>query len=90
MLWEAVRAKRCGGLHIRRQQIIDGFIADFYCHAKGLVLEVDGGIHDERPDEDAQRTAAFALRGLQVMRFPNERIENDLGSCLREIQAFEG
>ena len=45
ILWQYLRANRLHGLHFRRQQIIDGFIADFYCHASRLVIEVDGKIH---------------------------------------------
>ncbi len=89
ILWEAVRKNRCGGLHFRREQVIDGFIADFYCHAKGLVIKVDGGIHEWQQVEDARRTAVFAQRGLRVMRFSNERITNDLRTCLDEMQTFE-
>ncbi len=45
LLWERLRRNQLDGLHFRRQQIIDGFIVDFYCHAAGLVVEVDGPIH---------------------------------------------
>ncbi len=44
-LWNRLRAKRFEGLHFRRQQIIDGFIADFYCNELGLVIEIDGEGH---------------------------------------------
>ncbi len=45
ILWQRLRANRLNGLHFRRQQIIDGFIVDFYCHSAGVVVEVDGEIH---------------------------------------------
>src|SRR3990172_9573451 len=44
LLWQQLRAKQVGGLRFRRQQIIDDYIADFYCPAVGLVVEVDGSI----------------------------------------------
>ena len=44
-LWNRIRANRLGGWHFRRQQIINGFIIDFYCHKAELVIEVDGPIH---------------------------------------------
>jgi very-short-patch-repair endonuclease len=53
LLWHAVRTNRLG-VHFRRQQIIDGFIVDSYCHAVGLVIEVDGPIHDEHAEQDAE------------------------------------
>jgi very-short-patch-repair endonuclease len=85
-LWEQLRRNRCGGLHFRRQQVIDGFIADFYCHAAGLVIEVDGGIHENQSDYDAMRDSIITAHGLRVVRFKHERILNDLTAVLAEIQ----
>ena len=84
-LWPQLRANRLGGLHFRRQQTIDGFIADFYCHAVGLIVEADGAIHDDQADYDRQRDAVIARRGLRVFRFSNDRILNDLQNVLKEI-----
>ena len=47
ILWGQLRGRRLRGLHFRRQQVIEGFIVDFYCHAAGIVVEVDGPIHEE-------------------------------------------
>jgi very-short-patch-repair endonuclease len=47
MLWLELRENKLGA-HFRRQQIIAGFIVDFYCHSASLAIEVDGGIHDEK------------------------------------------
>jgi very-short-patch-repair endonuclease len=85
-LWQAVRGNKLDGLHFRRQQVIDGFVADFYCHSASLVVEVDGEIHDTQVEEDRHRERALALRGLHVVRFTNERILNDLPACLSEIR----
>ena len=59
------------GFHFRRQQIIAGFIADFYCHQVALVVEVDGPIHD--PAYDAERDNIFNSLGLTVIRFTTSR-----------------
>ena len=85
-LWAELRGNRCGGLHFRRQQIIDGFIADFYCHDVGLVSEVDGSIHQLQEDYDILRDRIISARGLHILRFPNERLFTELSSVLREIQ----
>jgi very-short-patch-repair endonuclease len=53
--WQHLRANQLNGLHFRRQQIIDGFIADFYCHVARLVIEVDGEIHQQQAEYDAER-----------------------------------
>ena len=44
ILWKRLRTNKLLGLHFRRQQIIDGFIVDFYCHKTKLIIEIDGGI----------------------------------------------
>ena len=88
LLWERLRGNRCGGLHFRRQQVIDGFIADFYCHAAGIVVEVDGSIHEQQGDYDRSRDRVLSGRGLHVIRLSNDRIHEDLENVLAEIQAF--
>jgi len=45
--WEMVRDRRMFGLKFRRQQVIDGFIVDFYCDSIGLCVEIDGSIHED-------------------------------------------
>src|SRR5688500_20084781 len=69
-LWAALRGGRLLSLRFRRQQVIDGFIVDYYCHAARLVVEVDGGIHEDQQGHDAARAQILAARGLRVVRFP--------------------
>lgn len=88
LLWKRLRSNRCGGLHFRRQQVVDGFIADFYCHAVGLIVEVDGSIHEQQADYDLSRDRVLSGRGLRVIRFSNERIHRDLDQVVAEIQTF--
>src|SRR5438270_611728 len=54
-LWNCLRANRLGGLQFRRQQVIDGFIVDFYCHAAAVVVEADGPVHEQQAEYDAER-----------------------------------
>ena len=84
-LWHRLRADRLGGSHFRRQQIIAGFIVDFYCHKAGLVIEVDGPIHAQQKSEDTTRTAAISDHGLKVLRFSNQDVMNDLNGVLGRI-----
>ena len=86
-LWERLRTGRLGGFHFRRQQIIDGFIADFYCHAGGLVVEVDGGVHANRVAYDAERDAVIVSRSLRVLRFTNEQVLHSMDEVLAAIRA---
>ena len=74
--WEILRDRRLLGLKFRRQQIIDGFIVDFYCPELHLVIELDGSVHDnpESRDYDTARTRHFESRGIAVIRIRNEEV----------------
>ena len=76
------------GRHFRRQQIIDGFIVDFYCHAAGLVIEVDGKIHEDQIEYDAERDRILKQRELQILRFTNAEIRANLDAVLRSIKTY--
>jgi very-short-patch-repair endonuclease len=86
-LWERLRRNQLEGLHFRRQQVIDGFIADFYCHAVGLVVEVDGDIHNGQADYDAERDRVFARHGLRTLRVSNDEVFRDIGAVLNQVAA---
>ncbi len=86
LLWSALRRNQLDGFHFRRQQIIVGFIVDFYCHAASLVVEVDGPIHAEQVEYDAERDRILAAQGLHVLRFRNEEIMNNLDTVLQQIR----
>ena len=88
VLWEQLRANRLDGYHFRRQQIIDGFIVDFYCHRAALVIEVDGPIHETQEEADAEREAVLKGRDLSVLRFTNRQVMNRMNEVLREIRQF--
>ncbi len=85
LLWQKLRGSRLNGFHFRRQQIIDGFIADFYCHAAGLVIEVDGYVHQQKIERDQQRDRILILKGLKILHIPNEEINNDIEGVLERI-----
>ncbi|MCK9464105.1 MAG: DUF559 domain-containing protein [Proteobacteria bacterium] len=87
VLWRRLKGNRLAGLHFRRQQVIHGFIVDFYCHFAGLVVELDGGVHDLRKACDLERDNILESLGLRVMRFRNEEVESDLESVLGQIEA---
>ena len=86
-LWRELHRNRLAGLHFRRQQIIEGFIADFYCHAAALVVEVDGDIHGEQHEYDAERANVFATRGIRVLRFSNDAVLQAMPRVLAHILA---
>lgn len=87
-LWTELRANRLNGWRFRRQQVIDGFIVDFYCNALALVIEVDGLVHDEQQEADRERDAILAARGLTILRFTNDEVRHSLPSVLARIEAI--
>ena len=84
-MWQEVRAKKLG-VRFRRQQIIEGFIVDFYCHRAALVVEVDGDIHDLQQEEDARREEALREMGLSVARFRNDEILKNFSMVVERIK----
>ncbi|TAL39766.1 MAG: DUF559 domain-containing protein, partial [Spirochaetes bacterium] len=70
IIWELVRNRKFRNLKFRRQQIIDGFIVDFYCEELRLCLEIDGGVHDDEEQRkyDRERDAVLAQRGVRIVR----------------------
>jgi very-short-patch-repair endonuclease len=84
-LWEALRRKKLHGFHFRRQHPVGRFIADFYCSACKLVIEIDGEIHNEQSEYDAARTEEMESYGYQVIRFQNQQVFDDLDSVLEAI-----
>jgi very-short-patch-repair endonuclease len=87
ILWQELRRNKLG-VHFRRQQIIAGYIVDFYCHSANLVVEIDGGIHNQKHqvEDDEKREQVLAETGLQIIRFRNAEITRDLPGVLNRIR----
>ena len=85
-LWPAVRKL---GLNARRQVPIGRYIADFACHAAGLVIEIDSRRHDLPDDQlhDLERTTWLQSQGYRVLRFRNEDVLADPASVAAQIAA---
>jgi len=95
VLWEAVRDRQLSGKKFLRQHPVifelNGrerfLVPDFYCHEAGLVIELDGGVHQKRKERDAIREEALTDLGLRVLRFKNKTILNDLPAVLSKIKS---
>jgi very-short-patch-repair endonuclease len=86
LLWEQLRTNKLGGVHFRRQHVIQGFIVDFYCADAKLVIELDGAHHLKQQDADREREVVLRRQGNSVLRFPNEMIRSDIAAVLRTIR----
>jgi 5-methyltetrahydrofolate--homocysteine methyltransferase len=87
ILWSRIKEKRCGGYRFRRQQIIEGFVVDFFCAERNLSIEVDGAIHDteEQKKRDERRRKAFKARHIQEIRFRNEEVIEGIDLVFEKI-----
>jgi very-short-patch-repair endonuclease len=72
--WRLLRGRRMLGLRFRRQQVIDGFIIDFYCPEWRIALEVDGDVHREHQSYDEERSKVLGLLGIRVLRIRNNDV----------------
>lgn len=93
ILWEEIRKRQIKNLRFLRQYPIifsisgkvNYFIADFYCHDKKTILEIDGQIHLRQKDYDQMREETLKEMGFEVIRFTNEEILNNLDKVLEKL-----
>jgi very-short-patch-repair endonuclease len=93
ILWERLRDRQFAEMKFYRQHPLhvefEGretfVIADFYCHSHGLIVEIDGPIHQGETDHDRARTKALEELGLRVIRFTNSQVLHDLDRVLQVI-----
>ena len=88
LLWDKLRNRKLSGLKFRRQQHLEGYILDFYCHEVRLGIEVDGKYHEEKEQKefDEQRTQYLNEFGIEVIRFTNEEVLNNIDNVLVNIK----
>jgi len=85
LLWRALRGKQIGKYRFRRQHPIGQYIADFACIEKKIVIELDGGQHQELLEYDERRSKSMKKYGWQVLRFWNNDVLNNLEGVLTVI-----
>ena len=78
------------GVDFLRQHIIGDYIADFASRHGGLIIEVDGGYHSERQqqEDDALREQTLNQMGFHVMRFSNEEVLFNINNVLQQIEGY--
>jgi very-short-patch-repair endonuclease len=85
LLWQRLRGGKVEGLKFRRQHAVGRFIVDFYCVTAGLVIEVDGPIHEYQRERDIERQAYLVAMGLKVLRFTNDEVISNIGQVVAAI-----
>lgn len=84
-LWARLRKGQLGQRFVR-QQVVRGYIADFYCHKAKLAVEVDGPYHDYQALKDATRDMAIAQEGIRVLRVTNAEVESGPEGVLARVK----
>ncbi|MBT9460185.1 MAG: endonuclease domain-containing protein [Rugosibacter sp.] len=85
-LWQHLRAHRLNGEKFRRQQPMGFYVVDFVHFGARLIVEADGGQHNDAP-RDESRDAWLRAQGFKVLRFWNNEIMNNLEGVLETIMA---
>jgi very-short-patch-repair endonuclease len=82
LLWRHLRLRQLIGYKFRRQQPLGGYVVDFVCLEKRLIVEVDGGHHAAQVGSDRHRAAWLKAEGFRVLRFWNTEV-------LQQIEAVQ-
>ncbi|MBI2857337.1 MAG: endonuclease domain-containing protein [Chloroflexi bacterium] len=88
VLWAQLSGRKLAGIKFRRQQPIGPYVVDFASLTHQLIVEVDGGHHDEPETRsaDQQRTDLFNTRGYRVLRFWNSEVLGNLEGVVETIR----
>ena len=87
-LWTIIRNKQFFGYRFRRQFPIGQYIVDFICREKKIIIEIDGGQHNEKQniEYDNKRTEYLNSEGYQVVRFWNNEIDGNIGGVYERLK----
>jgi 5-methyltetrahydrofolate--homocysteine methyltransferase len=88
LLWDVLSNKKLDDFKFRRQHIIGSYIADFICLKKGLIIEIDGLVHQlpENKTSDKDRTKWLNEQGYRVIRFTNQEVLSNLDDVLERLK----
>ena len=88
VFWLQVHRKMFHGLDFDRQKVIGNYIVDFYVKSLGLVVEIDGGSHNEKLDYDARRDEYLEGLGLNVFRTTDYDVLQHVDLVLGDLEDF--
>ena len=90
LLWKKLRAGGMMGYTFNRQKPLGKYIVDFYCKPLKLVIEVDGGYHEEESQKikDSERQQVLEEIGLNFLRFAEKEVGKNIDNVLRVIESY--
>jgi very-short-patch-repair endonuclease len=88
-MWYYLRNRRLNGYKFVRECTIGSYIADFVCRSKKIIVEIDGGQHnqDKAIEYDRERTEFLKKEGYRVIRFWNSDVRLNIKGALEAILA---
>ena len=89
-LWFYLRNNQINNYRFRRQYPIGKYIVDFVCRSKNLIIEIDGGQHNDKIniEYDKERTQYLQSRGFNVIRFWNNEIDENIEEVYNKIVQY--
>ena len=88
VFWKEVRNKTFWSIDFDRQRIIGNYIVDFYVKTLGLVVEIDGEIHNSQEEYDEKREKFLKSLGLKVFRISTSKIMFDIENGMKDLEQF--
>ena len=82
--WQTVRNRQIDGFKFRFQHSLLPYVADFACIDTMLIVEIDGGQHNE--ERDAKRTAFLESEGFEILRFWNNDVRTNLDGVITVLR----
>jgi len=73
------------GLKFTRQKPLDEYIVDFYCAELMMAVEIDGDTHADQENYDKQRTAKLNRLGIEVIRYTNQDMMNNIEGVYADL-----
>ncbi|MBR1753671.1 endonuclease domain-containing protein [bacterium] len=91
-LWNIIRNRQFFGFRFRRQFPIGNYIVDFICREKNIIIELDGGQHNENINivYDNKRTEFLVSEGFKVVRFWNNEIDENIDGVYERLKEVFG
>ncbi|MBI2443278.1 MAG: endonuclease domain-containing protein [Candidatus Levybacteria bacterium] len=88
LLWQRLRNRQLENIKFRRQQVIGSFIVDFVSYEKMLIIELDGGQHNElyAREKDKARTKWLESQGYRIIRFWDNEVIKNLQDVMEQIR----
>lgn len=84
-LWSHLRHKQVGGYKFRRQFPLDSYVVDFICLEKKLIIEIDGGQHNNESEYENKRTEFLESQGYTILRFWNNDVLKNIYGVVKVV-----